>query len=447
MATDECSSYLYTDKCSRNPSPPPLTENEKEVMSADYIGGTLFSKSFILGLLLKLYKHEKEDMYLNINIGPCEKTEEIGDCLLTKFENEVCELWDSSSNSEVAMFIFENHGKDIFMDVIEKTTCTRLTEISFGILGNLMCVDDINECFSQDASFRNTMLGYLRISDALSLVELTRMINICFSSGESSSLWMNTISTNTSAMENLVNILQNSLNVQLLQHIIQLIDVIFDSDAELMDKYADSSLFYAVNESYRVIRSKNQELVADLLYILQLVSTTEKGVQQLAVDNSIFLLLRQCIFDEQNLFVEKKPSLLVSVYSVLGCLLFAKPLEIITLINENINVLQYLITILHDCVTELINENDNEIVPYDSDLYVPVYLEVFHDICQIFCTHEGNNFANIVGCLKGCELQIKDIFQQCNREDIPLEWKRFFKNLLVLNKQHCMLSFVINLNY
>lgn len=425
----------------RNPSPPPLTENEKDSLVADHVGDTIFSKRFILSTLLKLYKHEQDDIYASLDEN--EEIEEIGaETLNTQFEKDICEVWDSTANSDVSMFIFENQGKDIFLDAIEKTTSPRLTEICFGVLGNLICVDSINEFYSQDSTFRTTILGYLCITDALCLVELTRLLNVCFGNSETLALWMCTV-RNTSSMENVVTILQNSLNVQLLQHIIQLIDIIFDTDSELMNKYANATLFYAVRESYHVIRNKNEELVPDLLYLLQLVSTTENGVEQLAVDDSTFLLLNQCINDQQNLFIGEKPMLLVSVFSILGCLLFAKPVEIVTLINQNINILEYLITTLHQRISTLVDDVDETI--YDDDSYIPVYLEIFHDICQIYCTHR--DFVNIFTCLKDREVKIKDIFDRCNKENIPSEWKKFIKNISLLNKQHCILDFLVELKY
>jgi len=435
----------------RNPSPPPLTENEKESIGADHVGDTIFSKRFILSTLLKLYKHEQHVLYSNEETGNEQDDETREDTLNPVFENEICELWDSAANSDVAVFIHENQGKDIFIDAVEKTTSPRLTEICFGILGNLICVDAVKVFYSQDESFRSTLLGYLCITDSLSLVELTRLLNACFGSSETLPLWMSTVS-NSSAMENIITILQNSLNVQLLQHIIQLVDIIFDTDSELMDKYANSTLFYAVRESYHVISNKNEELVPDLLYILQLVSTTETGVEQLAVDNSTFLLLNQCLHDQQNLFITEKPSLLFSLYSILGCLLYAKPVEVATLINENINILGYLVTTLHRLLSELVDnvddDDDGPACDDDSHVPVPVYLEVFHDICHIYCTRRHNDgFENILSCIKSHESQIKDIFDHCNKEKIPSEWKKFIKNLSSLNKQHCILDFLIEKKY
>merc|ERR550519_1468301 len=122
-------------------------------------------------MLLKLYKHEIDDLYAKGDGRSEDKTEKV---LNTNVENEACELWDSSANTDVAKFIFDNQGKEIFIDTIAKTSSPRLMEICFGILGNLVCVDSINEEYSQDESFRSAMLNYLSVTDALSLIELTR---------------------------------------------------------------------------------------------------------------------------------------------------------------------------------------------------------------------------------------------------------------------------------
>ena len=90
----------------RNPSPPPLTEEETQSLMADYVGETLFSKKWILSVLLKLYKHEKDTIY---NLQTTEDMEVLE--LQDEFEKDLCELWDMSSNEDVAQFIFSNSGK------------------------------------------------------------------------------------------------------------------------------------------------------------------------------------------------------------------------------------------------------------------------------------------------------------------------------------------------
>ena len=442
-----------------NPSPPPLTEHEKEFISADCIGATVFSKRFVLGMLLKLYKHDECDLYDNSTtetaaVLPGEETERQ---LTSKVEQEVCELWDSSTNSDVAKFMFANQGKDVLVNVLSKTACPRLMEICFGVLGNLVCVEELNEELSRDESFRIAMLNYLNVTDALSLVELTRMLTLCISNTTSLPLWMESFKS-SHAVAQLIAILNNSLNVRLLEYVIQIIDAVFDTDATLIDKYADAALFQAVNDSYQVIREKKQELVSDLLYILQLVSTTETGVQQLAGDESIFLLIRQCVHDEQNVFAEKRPSLLVSVYSILGCLLCTKPLHIAKLINENVNILEHLITILSDRIQEMataeLNDSSSQkSCSYDREIYVPVYLEVFHDVCNIIGTQQqqqqhddgelGHNFDNIRECLRSCEVQLHCVFQILGKDDFPEEWKIFLRNLIILNQTHGILPFSV----
>jgi len=42
----------------RNPSPPLLTEADREAIQGDLIGDTVFSKRWVLDVLLRLYKHE-----------------------------------------------------------------------------------------------------------------------------------------------------------------------------------------------------------------------------------------------------------------------------------------------------------------------------------------------------------------------------------------------------
>ena len=69
----------------RNPSPPPLTEAERQSISGDLIGSTIFSQHWVLDTLLKLYKHEESTVYTTSNkdIEEDEKTPEHTTLLLS----------------------------------------------------------------------------------------------------------------------------------------------------------------------------------------------------------------------------------------------------------------------------------------------------------------------------------------------------------------------------
>ena len=116
------------------------------------------------------------------------------------------------------------------------------------------------------------------------------------------------------------------------------------------------------------------------------------------------------------------------------------------LIDENVEVLEYLITLLSDRIQEMVNaelEEQQQSSSYDRDIYVPVYLEVFHDICHIISTCRDGNFENILTCLRNCEVQLHCVFQILAKDNFPEEWRKFLRNLFMLNQKHGILQFSI----
>ena len=84
----------------RNPSPPRLSAEEIKVIQCDNIGETVFSKKWVLGVLMKLVQSVQrvtEGSQESENV----ETSEDGvsfTVLDNSFERELCELWDMSMN-------------------------------------------------------------------------------------------------------------------------------------------------------------------------------------------------------------------------------------------------------------------------------------------------------------------------------------------------------------
>ena len=103
-----------------------------------------------------------------------------------------------TANTEVAHFLNENDIKSVLRDALKRTRSPRLMEICFGILGNMLCVKEIRISYTAVAAaenmdcgeFRAELLSYLTVIDALSLVELTRLLCTCVSCSSCSSLWV-----------------------------------------------------------------------------------------------------------------------------------------------------------------------------------------------------------------------------------------------------------------
>ncbi|KAK3745892.1 hypothetical protein QZH41_006136 [Actinostola sp. cb2023] len=100
----------------RNPSPPRLSAEERELIESDNIGDTVFSKKWVLGTLMKLVERinsesEKDDRgnqaenEINNGEGHNETAEEEPEeeenaDLEDEFDSDLCELWDMSMNKE-----------------------------------------------------------------------------------------------------------------------------------------------------------------------------------------------------------------------------------------------------------------------------------------------------------------------------------------------------------
>ena len=426
-----------TNECLRNPSPPPFTEEEKEVISADYIGDSLFSKKWILLMLLKLYKHEA-DIYSSSDLQPDNSEESDIWKLNSVFEEEVCELWDATANTEVALFLHYNEGKQIILEVLGKTESPRLLEICFGILGNLVCVEKICISVSEDEIFRVVMLDYLNVTDALSLVELTRMICVCFSKKETLPLWMTSVTD--SVLDKLIDILGNSLKVDLLDHVIIIIDVIFDSDSEFVDKHSGSVLYSAIYDSYALLeQEKKEESLLNLLHVLQLTSTTNNGVKQLSSNDKMLKFLCACILDEKTVFPNNRASCLASLFSVFGCILSVNEEESMTLLNDNIDAINILISVLLERLNKLLSRTLHS--SNTTDTYISIYLELLQDICQTLPKFIDNDIANILTCLRSNERKLNEIFQKCLEGCTSLQWKSIIKNLRNLDEEYKFLNF------
>ncbi len=66
----------------RNPSPPPISEQEANVLYSDNIGDTLFSKKWVLNVLFNATQQIRSDNE-NMNVTD-------------SLDSELCKLWDMS---------------------------------------------------------------------------------------------------------------------------------------------------------------------------------------------------------------------------------------------------------------------------------------------------------------------------------------------------------------
>lgn len=316
-----------TNSDTRNPSPPPLTEAERESMTGDLIGSTIFSKRWVLDTLLKLYKHEEGIIYTAIATNNKNEEDEQSpehttttapstdqvECnnsdkersLERGFENDLCQLWDMTANTEVAHFLNEHDIKSVLRDALKRTQSPRLMEICFGILGNMMCVKEIRVSYTAVENmgcgeFRGDLLSYLTVMDALSLVELTRLLCTCLSCPSCSSLWIRDLLANTNHVGQLTYLLKNTLNVDLLSHVVKIMNILFDemNIEQFQGDFVTDDLVTGLIEAYDQFHDNGtkSEYFVSLIHLLQLVVTeSNKGAELVTRGNSeaIFKFFRK----------------------------------------------------------------------------------------------------------------------------------------------------------
>ncbi|XP_012557874.1 protein saal1 [Hydra vulgaris] len=431
----------------RNPSPPPLTDEEKAKLKADYIGESLFSKKWVLNVIFKLFSLKEEEIYdtqLKLKQNFLESNSEQRLCnesnndnlkeLLGTFEDEICELWDISANSDVSTFLYENDSQAILMYVLDKTQSPRLLEICFGILGNMACVEKVALGMISDETFCDTLLEYLSLTDSLSLVELTRLLCVLMSHEvclEKLIKSFETSSLEPHPVDQLVRILQNSLNVNIVMNIVEILDLIFDNSDKLMELHCKEILNCLLDVYYILNENSMQEPISNLLHILQSFTTTVSCVCELLKHDSLVVFLCSIfahLLSGNNPRV--KDQCLQSFYSVLSCLLSGNAKAVLSTINENYNLLVFLIDILNEKLTEYDTNEEAEL----NHIYLMVYLEPFHDIFYNLTICE-EHFGNLFQVLKDKKILINNIIDLCTVIGMHSEdFAHFSENLATFNE-------------
>ncbi|XP_075402114.1 protein SAAL1 isoform X2 [Tenrec ecaudatus] len=279
----------------RNPSPPPRSreeEEDEEVARGDCVGGTVYSKHWLFGVLSGLIQAVNPE---DSKEGSDEEEKlELDDAL----ENDICRIWDMSMDEDVALFLQEFNTPGIFMGVLAKSKCSRLREICVGILGNMACFQEICVSISKDRNLGQVLLHCLYDSDPPTLLEISRLLLTCLSHTEVASVWIERIQEYPSIYDSICFIMSSSTNVDLLVKIGEVVDKLFDLDEALMLEWAgkgkarplahaqpDSEeqqvyrLVPCVLEAAKQVRSENLDGLDVYMHILQLLTTADDGIQ------------------------------------------------------------------------------------------------------------------------------------------------------------------------
>ncbi|XP_069019553.1 protein saal1 [Embiotoca jacksoni] len=322
----------------RNPSPPPDTADGAEDGDVDAIGDTVYSKHWLFNTLTRLIhmvtEHSEES-----SEGPMQLSDDD--------EEALCRVWDMAMDKDVAGFLQEFKATDILLGVIAKSRCPRLTEIGVGILGNIACFPDTCVTLSQNEDLGAVLLLLLGDTDSPTLLETSRLLLTCVSQKDVCSLWLQRIRQQTSVCANLCFIMCSSTNTDLLEKVGELVDKLFDLDEELMkswitaqpsgekgddDDEDESSMEVTscVLEAAKQLRSENLNGVEVYLHILQLLTTTDDGIQVFAAPNgpgkSIWDFVGDivcedlCQPNDPPVVLHEQKSILVQAFAVLQAL-------------------------------------------------------------------------------------------------------------------------------
>uniref|UniRef100_T1IU97 Uncharacterized protein n=1 Tax=Strigamia maritima TaxID=126957 RepID=T1IU97_STRMM len=259
----------------RNPSPPPqLLENESAM--ADIINGTVVSKQWVLQTLLSAVKEVETDSSKALseeNLINNDEAKELDDNL----ECELSKLWDMSMESAVASFLMECNVPTTLIGLIIKSNVPRLTEISVGILANLVCNPSICQNFSENEDFVDVVLQLLANSDPQTVIETIRLASTCISTCPTANIWLKSIKSHETVLKSVIFIFESSTNSVLLEGLAQLVDTILDSDEEILTSWSQKELVAAILESFRQIGNSKPEASDTLCHILQLISVSPDG--------------------------------------------------------------------------------------------------------------------------------------------------------------------------
>ncbi|XP_073072399.1 protein SAAL1 [Manis javanica] len=360
----------------RNPSPPPPSRDkneEEEVAGGDCIGGTVYSKHWLFGVLSGL-----------IQIVSPENTKSGSDDddkyqmeLDEEMENEICKVWDMSMDEDVALFLQEFNAPDIFMGVLAKSRCPRLREICVGILGNMACFQEICVSISNDKNLGQVLLHCLYDSDPPTLLETSRLLLTCLSQSEVASVWVERIQEYPAVYDTICFIMSSSTNVDLLVKVGEVVDKLFDLDEKLMlewikngavqplDQSQEDSkeqpvfkIVPCVLEAAKQVRSENPEGLDVYMHILQLLTTVDDGIQAIVqcpntgkdTWNLLFDLACHefCQSDDPPIVIQEQKTVLASVFSVLSSIYASQAEQEYIKIEKELPLIDSLIRVLQN---------------------------------------------------------------------------------------------------
>lgn len=376
------------------------TENKK--LKGDAIGETMYSERYVLKTLLQLMD--------------CEWSEEL--------ENDLCSVWDMTTDKDVVDFLLENNFIDLSIGVIKDTKELRLIEIMVGIVGN-MCV--YPEASAKVISLQeiDVFLSLITITDTPILIQLMRLYKaLLFCENVDSHL---IITDNT--VDQITFILRSSQNSELLLYTLQVTaEIINKKKIEILG----ANILDNVNEAFKEL-SKN---FADEICVSR---DFEKSISAyLKVLENMCSALEEIIETEKyNNFINQFS--VTSVEGTISCL------EIILNLCSDSELIQN----MPETVEYFLYCSANFVLSFRAPFRAKIlklFFEIFEIIIDNNLTFESDVCSSIVDFLiyavnKGDTNQVHDTFQSWTKSKLRI---LFIDN--IINKNECSDNFISKVN-
>ncbi|CAI9740702.1 protein saal1-like isoform X1 [Octopus vulgaris] len=281
-----------------NPTLPAGFDDDDELLNADIITGTAFSKQWLFTVLMKL-------------IQEVDKQNEPG--------NDDSEF----GVDDVVVFMHEFKSVELLSAVIVKSRAPRVTEICVGILGNLSCNPTVCSEMSTNPEFINMVLLLLENPDGLCLVQTVRLLYCCLQSEEHYLPWVAAIKDHEANILELVKfIMASSTNVELLKNVGELLNLLFYLEDELCERWSTTAMLTAMLEAVKEIGFQPCPALEVFIHNFQLMSCSQNGV--LALENMsqpiLEVLMKYLMFlcDEPIVPVDLKAKYLAAILSLIN---------------------------------------------------------------------------------------------------------------------------------
>ncbi|VDL55346.1 unnamed protein product [Hymenolepis diminuta] len=279
----------------RNPSPPPGFDSTVE--EDDHIGNSAYSKRWLYSLILQVLTKLSQ-------IG--EIFDDIDEELDSLLEDDLCKLWDITSDQSLLEPLRQFQLVPVFTECIHKSKNHRLIEISLGILANISLDDEQCGVISEDPTFMANALGLLSTDDTRILIELFRLLRSVLASRPHRQVWLDAVHFAPEFIERVNFILVSSTNAHLLMSTINALETILRIDDSIGELWCNTNLLGSLQDAQHQmcwIHGDEVEIIYRIIYIF---STNSTGVRTLMsrvedVFPNFGVLLRKICEDEPHL--------------------------------------------------------------------------------------------------------------------------------------------------